>query len=172
MGIAAIIAFLLCGVAHWATDVLSHGSLGPLARYALGTGAIGACLGGWCALQAEPVPALTVFWAWMAIAVAEVAGDVVDKCRAMLQEEPETRKDYMLAYVRYLVRYHPTFSLDSLRRFTDAGELKAFLRRAGVPSFRTVANRCQDLMRAEWALKAPADVMEERQRQRRQGRVR
>lgn len=35
----------------------------------------------------------------------EVAGDVVDKCRLMLEEEPETREGYEYAWLRYLCRH-------------------------------------------------------------------
>lgn len=43
---------------------------------------------------------------------------------------------------------------------------------SGAPSFRTVANRCQELMRADATLQPRAAVMQRRQAQRTQGRVR
>ena len=94
----------------------------------------------------------------------QVAGDVVDKCRVMLMEEPRTREDYELAWVRYLCRYH---GLE-----VHAAEHLLDVLWRGAPGFRTVANRCQELMRAESELRPGREVMEERQRQRTQGRVR
>ena len=100
--------------------------------------------------------------------VAEVAGDIQERCRVMLLEEPETREDYTVAYVRYLARY---CGLDeAMKPWWGSEDLLAYLQRW--PSYRTVANRCQDLMRADASLKPSREVEEERQRQRRQGRVR
>jgi hypothetical protein len=94
----------------------------------------------------------------------QVAGDIVDKCRAMLLEEPATREDYDLAWVRYLQRYH---GLEC-----HAADHLLDVLKAGAPGFRTVANRCQELMRADAGLQPRREVMVERQRQRTQGRVR
>ncbi|MBN1954859.1 MAG: hypothetical protein JW900_07390 [Anaerolineae bacterium] len=98
----------------------------------------------------------------------QVAGDVVDRCRAMLLEEPETRRDYKLAYLRYLKRY---CDLDYWRA-RPWEEFEAWYVRRDVPDYRTVANRCQELIRADAGLRPPAEVMARRQKQRRQGRVR
>ena len=94
----------------------------------------------------------------------EIAGDVVDKCRAMLAEEPATREDYEYAWLRYLVRYHGLSGPVLL-------DLMAVLGR-GAPGFRTVALRCQEIMKGDASLQPPREVMQRRQEQRRQGRVR
>lgn len=67
IGIASIIAFLLCGVTHWAVEVLSHGQMGRLRRYALGQVCIGLPLAGWLLWQREPVPGPVALGAWLAI---------------------------------------------------------------------------------------------------------
>lgn len=93
----------------------------------------------------------------------EVAGDVVDRCRAMLAEEPETREDYERAWLRYLARYHglPEATVESVLMCLERA-----------PGFRTVANRCQELMRADASLQPGETVMRLRQAQRRQGPIR
>lgn len=96
---------------------------------------------------------------------AEVAGDIIDKCRAMLLEDPVTREDYEQAWLAYLVRYHG-LPLEAAQQILWCVQV------SGAPGFRTVANRCQELMRADARLQPSRDVMEARQRQRRQGRVR
>jgi hypothetical protein len=108
--------------------------------------------------------------AFAGLAEDQVAGDVPERCRVMLDSRPETRLDYTLAYFTYLDIYH---DLDwNLRtRIASTNDLIRYLTAAGIPSFRTVANRCQELMRADASLKPPLQVEAERQRQRRQGRI-
>ena len=99
-----------------------------------------------------------------------VAGDVVYRCRVMLQEEPATRRDYWVAYLRYLARYHGFDAV--ILRARSVADLLRFLVNPEIPKFRTVANRCQELMETHADLKPPADVVAKRQRQRKQGRIR
>ena len=93
-----------------------------------------------------------------------VADDVVMRCRDMLASVPSTREDYEVAWLTYLVRYHDLPAIAAL-------QVEACLKK-GAPSFRTVANRIQELMRADADLQPPREVMEYRQKQRRQGRIR
>lgn len=102
----------------------------------------------------------------------QVAGDIVDKCRVMLAEEPDTRDDYERAWLRYLARYHGLDAALRNGRITSTEGLLHWIRELHVPGFRTVANRCQELIRADARLQPSAQVMERRQKQRRQGRVR
>jgi hypothetical protein len=108
---------------------------------------------------------ITYQTAFAGLADDQVAGDVPERCRVMLVEEPATRVDYERAWLRYLVRYH------GLHQRTAAAVLEC-LDLSGAPSFRTVANRCQEIMCATAELRPPREVMEKRQRQRTQGRVR
>lgn len=103
------------------------------------------------------------------LATDQVAGGIRAKCRAMLIEEPLTRTDYWIAYIRYLARYH---DLDRLLRLKihSAQALIDYLNSHGIPCFRDVANRCQELMRADADLKPPAAITNLRQKQRRQKR--
>lgn len=106
--------------------------------------------------------------AFAGLASDQVAGDVIEKCRVMLMEEPATRTDYTRAYVRYLARY---CNLDeAMKPWWRSDDLMAFLQQH--PSYRTIALRCQELMKSDATLAAPAAVTQERQRQRRQGRIR
>lgn len=93
-----------------------------------------------------------------------VADDVVERVKAVLLEYPEARCDYDYLWLLYLQVYH------ELPAFVRAQVMQCVL--AGAPSYRTVANRAQELMRADASLQPAAEVMEHRQRQRRQGRVR
>ena len=101
-----------------------------------------------------------------------VAGDIVDRCRAMLAEEPATREDYERAWLHYLALYHGLDSALRAGRVCSVDTLLDWLRAVNAPSFRTVANRCQEEMRADASLQPDREVMDKRQRQRRQGRVR
>jgi hypothetical protein len=107
--------------------------------------------------------------AFAGLADDQVAGDIPERCRVMLVEEPLTRRNYILAWLRYLARYHGLD--DVIRRARTTADLFRFLDSPGIPSFRTVANRCQELMRADASLKPPPEVEAERQRQRTQGRI-
>ena len=98
------------------------------------------------------------------LAEDQVAGNIEDRVRALLEMYPESRGDYQRLYFLYL------------RNFCGLGEkvrdVEAFWRWfEKVPDYRTVANRGQDLMRANARLQPDAKVMELRQRQRRQGVV-
>ena len=110
---------------------------------------------------------ITYQTAFPGLATDQVAGDIVEKCRLMLAEEPETRRDYTVAYVRYLVRYCGLE--EAMKPWWGSEDLLAYLQRC--PSFRTIALRCQELMKSDANLRAPAGVTERRQKQRRQGRV-
>ena len=70
VGLAALFAGLLCAVAHWTGEMLSHGRLSRLWRYAIGVGTIGLAFGAWCweAGHAE------AFAAWLVIAVGAGVG--------------------------------------------------------------------------------------------------
>lgn len=87
--VAAIMAFLLCVVAHWAVEVIWHGAMGPLGRYALGTACIGLPLAGWCATQAT-IAGWTALLAWAVITSAAGLGTVIayaaDRCAGMRRE--------------------------------------------------------------------------------------
>lgn len=98
-----------------------------------------------------------------------VAGNVVNRCRVMLIEEPKTREDYKYAYVRYLMREHGLAEL--LAGAPSEAEFEAWYMAEEVPDYRTVANRIQDLFRSEADLRPPAKVTALRKRQRTQGRV-
>lgn len=101
---------------------------------------------------------------------AEVAGDIQERCRVMLLEEPRTRTNYKYAYLRYLVRYCGLGKV--LASNLALRDFEAWYMSPEVPDYRTVANRCQELMRADASLKPPAAIATLRQRQRRQGKVR
>ena len=100
-----------------------------------------------------------------------IAGDIVDRCRAMLAEEPDTREDYERAWLRYLARYHDLDTALRTGKIQSAGAFLDWLRSARAPGFRTVANRCQEEMRADADLRPRPAVMDKRQAQRRQGRI-
>lgn len=89
MGIAALIAFLLCVVSHWAVEVVAHGALGMLGRYALGMACIGLPLAGWCALNGMAT-AMVALGAWAAITAGAGAGTVLahgaERCAGMRRE--------------------------------------------------------------------------------------
>jgi hypothetical protein len=101
-----------------------------------------------------------------------VAGDIIERCKAMLAEEPDTREDYERAWIRYLARYHDLDAAIRTGRIASANSLLDWLRLNHAPGFRTVANRCQELIRADASLQPKPEVMQRRQRQRKQGRVR
>ncbi len=103
--------------------------------------------------------------AFPGLADDQVAGDIVEKVRILLREDPQTRSDYERLWLRYLIRFH------GLGEYAAAAVLTC-LDLSGAPSFRTVANRAQEAMLADARLQPPRQVMEYRQRQRRQGRVR
>jgi hypothetical protein len=110
--------------------------------------------------------------AFPGLADDQVAGDIVDRCRLMLAEEPDTREDYERAWLRYLARYHDLDAALRAGRIQSADQLVDWIQRGRCPGFRTVANRCQELMRADAGLQPGRQVMAERQRQRKQGKIR
>lgn len=103
---------------------------------------------------------------------AEVAGDIQERCRVMLLEEPRTRTNYKYAYLRYLVRYCGLGKLLASASNCTIRDFEKWYMSSEVPDYRTVANRCQELMRADASLKPAPEIETLRQRQRRQGRVR
>jgi hypothetical protein len=70
MGLAALVAGLLCAVSHWVGEILSHGKLSRLWRYVIGVGAIGVAFGAWCWVSGE----WAALWAWLVIAVGAGVG--------------------------------------------------------------------------------------------------
>lgn len=96
-----------------------------------------------------------------------VAGNKVDRCRAMLEQEPETRNDYQYAYLRYLCLYHGLGEVLGSRYMA----FQRWFLSQDVPDYGTIRNRCQELMQAHAELQPPAEIMEKRQRQRTQGRI-
>ena len=71
----------------------------------------------------------------------QVAGDVIDRVRLLLKEEPETRMDYERLWLRYLVRFH------GLSAYV-AGAVLTCLDLSGAPDFQIVIACAQEAMRA------------------------
>ena len=93
-----------------------------------------------------------------------VAGDIVHRVRALLAEYPQAREDYDYLWLLYLQTYH------GLPAAVRAEVMRVVL--GGAPAYRTIALRAQEIMRADADLQPPREVMEYRQKQRRQGRIR
>lgn len=102
--LTGFVAMLLCGVAHWATEVLTHGALGPIWRYVLGTACISLPFASWLVVHASPVAVALVLAAWgacvvgagLGTALAHLADRVAGQERALRLErsrhgEPDAR---------------------------------------------------------------------------------
>jgi hypothetical protein len=119
----------------------------------------------------ETPVAYVVQTAFAGLADDQVAGDIPERCRVLAAEDPDIRGDYGWAHLRYMARFHGLDEALHSGQIRSVEDLRCWMKANRVPSFRTVANRLQELFRANAELRPPPEIMQRRQKQRTQGRI-